>query len=95
MSKNQTLQQLDVAFSRDQEHKIYVQDKLKSQAEQLWQWLQQGAHIYLCGDASRMAKDVEATLISIIAEQGKLDNQAASDYLTTLKRDNRYQKDVY
>ena len=93
--KNQTLQQLDVAFSRDQEHKIYVQDKLKSQAEQLWQWLQQGAHIYLCGDASRMAKDVEATLISIIAEQGKLDNQAASDYLTTLKRDNRYQKDVY
>ena len=93
--KSQTLQELDVAFSRDQEHKIYVQDKLQSKAEQVWQWLQQGAHIYLCGDASRMAKDVESTLISIIGKQGKLDNQAASDYLTTLKRDNRYQKDVY
>jgi sulfite reductase (NADPH) flavoprotein alpha-component len=89
------LKQIDVAFSRDQTAKIYVQDKLKDHAAKIWQWLEQGAHIYICGNAKHMAKDVEQTLNSIIIEHGQLPQLAAKDYLKTLKRNNRYQKDVY
>ncbi|MBP6562821.1 MAG: NADPH-dependent assimilatory sulfite reductase flavoprotein subunit, partial [Neisseriaceae bacterium] len=62
---------------------------------QLWQWLQHGAHVYVCGDATRMARDVEATLLAIIAEQGQLDADAADDYLNDLRESGRYQRDVY
>ena len=72
------LTRLDLAFSRDQEHKIYVQDKMFEQAPQFWSWLQDGACIYVCGDATRMAKDVDAVLHAIVEKQGGLNREAAS-----------------
>ncbi len=89
------LNHIDVAFSRDQAHKIYVQHKLKQKSKEVWQWLQNGASLYLCGDATRMAKDVESSLIEIIAEQQAVSVEQASKYLKTLKREHRFQKDVY
>ncbi|MEZ5470297.1 MAG: assimilatory sulfite reductase (NADPH) flavoprotein subunit [Marinicella sp.] len=89
------LNKMDVAFSRDQEHKVYVQHRLEQQAKEVWQWLQRGAHIYLCGDKNRMAKDVESTLLNIIQQHGELSAEQATDYLKDLKRAKRYQKDVY
>ncbi len=93
--KSDQLQHIDLAFSRDQSHKVYVQDKLQQQAERLWQWLEGGASLYVCGDMTHMAKDVENTLIKIIETHGKLSTEQAADYLKTLKRARRYQKDVY
>ncbi len=95
LKKTGVLNQISVAFSRDQSHKIYVQDKLKEKAVEIWDWIEKKAHIYLCGDANNMAKDVEQTLITIISEQGQLTPDEAKAYLKTLKRNNRYQKDVY
>ncbi len=95
MKKSGLLDQISVAFSRDQTHKIYVQDRLKDQAKQIWEWLEKGAHIYVCGDAKYMAKDVERTLIEIIEVHGKLSTDDAKNHLKTLKQNNRYQKDVY
>ena len=91
------LHHLDLAFSRDQEHKIYVQHRLRERAKELWQWLQQGAYFYVCGDAKRMAKDVHETLIAIAAEQGNLSPEAAADYVnvTLMKTEKRYLRDVY
>lgn len=89
------LSQLDVAFSRDQEQKIYVQDKLKQQGAAIYDALQQGAYVYVCGDASRMAKDVHQALIEIIEQHGALTNEQATDYLDELRQQHRYQKDVY
>lgn len=93
--KDGVLNQLDLAFSRDQSEKIYVQDRLKEHALQVWQWLESGAHLYVCGDKDHMAKDVETTLIEIIKVHGELSSETAIDYLKTLKRNSRYQKDVY
>lgn len=89
------LTQLDVAFSRDQSTKVYVQDRLLAHGAQLFEWLQTGAHLYVCGDANRMAKDVHQALLTIIAEHGKLTTEQASAYLQQLRTDRRYQKDVY
>jgi sulfite reductase (NADPH) flavoprotein alpha-component len=89
------LKHIDVAFSRDQAEKIYVQHKLKAQAEKIWQWLQAGAYLYVCGDANQMAKDVEQTLIEIIAEQGQMSVDDAKNHIKQLKRTQQYQKDVY
>jgi len=89
------LNRLDLAFSRDQEHKIYVQHKMLENADALWEWLAGGAYFYVCGDAKRMAKDVEAALLQIAQEQGGMDADAAKDWLKQLKRDKRYQRDVY
>ena len=93
--KSGLLTKLDVAFSRDQAEKVYVQHRLQENAQEVYRWLQDGAHIYVCGDMSRMAKDVEATLLNIIAEQGKFTTEQASDYLKDLRSAKRYQKDVY
>ncbi len=93
--KSGLLTRIDLAFSRDQAEKIYVQDRLRQHASEVFAWLERGAHLYVCGDMSRMAKDVEAALIEIIAEQGKLDNTQAQDYLKDLRNAKRYQKDVY
>jgi sulfite reductase (NADPH) flavoprotein alpha-component len=90
-----TLQRLDTAFSRDQAQKIYVQDRMAEHAADLWRWLQDGAHFYVCGDASRMAKDVDATLRRIAASQGGLDEAQARDWIAALARQGRYQRDVY
>jgi len=93
--KEGLLTRIDLAWSRDQAQKIYVQDKVRQQGAELWQWLQQGAHIYVCGDAGRMAKDVEKALLEVIAQHGGLDADAADEYLTELREARRYQRDVY
>ena len=95
MQTRGVLTRLDTAFSRDQAQKIYVQDRMREHAAMVWDWLQRGAHLYVCGDARRMAKDVDQTLHQIIAEQGGLDPVATTDYVKALKRDKRYQRDVY
>ena len=93
--KSGLLTQLDVAFSRDQQKKIYVQDRLRQNAEQVWQWLEQGACFYVCGDMSRMAKEVELVLLQVIEQQGNKTQDQAKDYLKQMKQQARYQRDVY
>lgn len=91
------LHRLDLAFSRDQSEKIYVQQRMKENAQELWAWLQNGAYFYVCGDAHRMAKDVHQALIDIAREQGGLSSEAAADYVnvTLMKTEKRYLRDVY
>jgi sulfite reductase (NADPH) flavoprotein alpha-component len=89
------LTRLDTAFSRDQEHKVYVQDRMLEQSAELWRWLQEGASLYVCGDALRMAKDVDTTLRAIVERQGSLNHEAAQDYVQRLKDEHRYHRDVY
>lgn len=89
------LTHLNVAFSRDQAHKIYVQDKLRKHAVELYKWIQDGAHIYICGDGQRMAKDVHAALLEIVSEQAGLDPDGAEVLLDDLRASGRYQRDVY
>ncbi|MDI1318846.1 MAG: sulfite reductase subunit alpha [bacterium] len=86
---------VDLAFSRDQQKKIYVQDRMREAAAELWAWFKGGAVFYVCGDAHRMAKDVDAALLEIIAQQGGMDPAAAADYVKQMKKDKRYQRDVY
>jgi sulfite reductase (NADPH) flavoprotein alpha-component len=90
-----TLTRLDTAFSRDQRAKIYVQDRMREHGQLLWSWLQDGAHIYVCGDASRMAKDVEAALREIAIVHGGLEEADAAAYVKQLAADKRYLRDVY
>ena len=89
------LTRLDTAFSRDQAHKIYVQDKMLEQAPLLWNWLQEGASIYVCGDATHMAKDVHHTLLTIVEQQGQMTKEAAAQFVQTLKDQHHYHRDVY
>ena len=93
--KQGTLSRLDTAFSRDQTEKLYVQHRMLEQAPQLWKWLQDGAYLYVCGDASRMAKDVDAALRTISVNTGGLSEDAATAYITSLRDEKRYQRDVY
>lgn len=93
--KQGVLTKLDVAFSRDRAEKVYVQHKLLQHAQDVWQWLEQGAHLYICGDGNRMAKDVHQALLTIIQQQGGKDEAAAQQYLDQLRIAKRYQKDVY
>jgi sulfite reductase (NADPH) flavoprotein alpha-component len=89
------LTRMDVAFSRDQAQKVYVQDRLRERGDELYAWLQSGAHLYVCGDATAMAADVHAALRDIVATEGGLDAEAAEDYLRELARGRRYQRDIY
>ncbi len=89
------LSRLDVAFSRDQAEKIYVQHRMLEAAGELWSWLEQGAYFYVCGDASRMARDVDAALHSVCEQAGGLAPEAAAAYVARLKEEKRYQRDVY
>ena len=89
------LTRMDVAFSRDQPEKVYVQHRLWERRAELWAWLQEGAVLYLCGDATRMAKDVEATLRRIAQDQGAMDAGRAAAWLDDLTRQRRFRKDVY
>jgi sulfite reductase (NADPH) flavoprotein alpha-component len=89
------LTRLDLAFSRDQEEKVYVQDRMLAQARDLFAWLEEGAHLYVCGDAQRMAKDVDAVLHRIVAQEGSLGEDKAREYVEKLKREKRYARDVY
>jgi len=89
------LTRIDTAFSRDQLVKVYVQDRMRENAAELWQWLQGGGYFFVCGDAKRMAKDVDLALHDIIAAQGGMTAAAEVDYVMQLKKDTRYQRDVY
>lgn len=93
--KEGLLSRIDLAWSRDQKEKIYVQDKLREQGAELWRWINDGAHIYVCGDARRMAADVEKALLEVIAEFGAMDIEAADEFLSELRVERRYQRDVY
>ncbi len=93
--KSGALTRLDAAFSRDQPEKVYVQHRMRERAKDLYAWLEEGAHFYVCGDASRMAADVHETLISIIEEQAGINREAAEQYVENLKKTKRYQRDVY
>jgi sulfite reductase (NADPH) flavoprotein alpha-component len=89
------LARLDTAFSRDQAGKVYVQDRMREHAAELWAWIQAGAHFYVCGDAKRMAKDVDAALHALIASEGGMSPEAAVEYVRRMKKESRYQRDVY
>jgi sulfite reductase (NADPH) flavoprotein alpha-component len=93
--KDGLLTNIDLAWSRDQDHKIYVQDKLREKGAELWSWIKEGAHIYVCGDANRMAKDVEQALLEVVAEFGGMDTETADEFLSELRVERRYQRDVY
>ena len=90
-----TLTTLSTAWSRDAAQKVYVQDRMREAGADLWRWLQEGAHFYICGDAKRMAKDVETALGAIAIEHGGMDEAGAKAYIAKLKADGRYQADVY
>ena len=90
-----SLHRLDTAFSRDQEHKIYVQDRMRESAAELWRWIQGGAYFYVCGDAKRMAKDVDVALHEVIAGQGAMPHSQAIEYVKVMKKEKRYQRDIY
>jgi len=89
------LDRLSLAWSRDGSEKIYVQDRMRETGAELWAWLQEGAHVYVCGDAKRMAKDVERALVDIAAEQGRMATDDAIAFVAGLKKAGRYQADVY
>lgn len=89
------LTELDLAFSRDQKEKMYVQHRMLEKGAALWAWLEEGAHFYVCGDASRMAKDVDAALHAIVQQHGGRDEEAAKSYVAELKKAKRYARDVY
>ncbi|HEY7053381.1 MAG TPA: bifunctional nitrate reductase/sulfite reductase flavoprotein subunit alpha [Mycobacterium sp.] len=89
------LTRLDLAFSRDQRERLYVQHRMHEHGAELWRWINDGAHLYVCGDASRMAKDVDAALTQILATHGKLDDEAAAGFKEVLIAENRYLRDVY
>jgi sulfite reductase (NADPH) flavoprotein alpha-component len=91
------LHRLDLAFSRDQEFKVYVQHRMKECARDLWDWLQKGAYLYVCGDAKRMAKDVHQTIIDIARTQGSLSSEAADEYVNEalMRTEKRYLRDIY
>lgn len=93
--KDETLAKLDLAFSRDTEEKIYVQHRIAQQSELFYQWLQDGAAIYVCGDEKHMAKDVHDTIRSVIEQEGDMSEADAEAYLTQMKQEKRYQRDVY
>lgn len=95
MVREGVLTRFDCAWSRDQMEKVYVQHKMMQNAEELCRWLDEGAHFYVCGDAKRMAKDVDATLRKIVQEQGGRSLEEANDYVETLKAAKRYKRDVY
>jgi sulfite reductase (NADPH) flavoprotein alpha-component len=89
------LARLSLAFSRDTAEKIYVQHRMLEQGADLWAWLEGGAHLYVCGDASRMARDVDAALLRIVADHGGMDHERAGDYVSAMQKEKRYVRDVY
>jgi sulfite reductase (NADPH) flavoprotein alpha-component len=95
MLADKTLTRLSTAWSRDGVAKVYVQDRMREAGPELWSWLKDGAHFYVCGDAQRMAKDVEAALVEICAKAGQMSEAAARDFIAELKAAGRYQADVY
>jgi sulfite reductase (NADPH) flavoprotein alpha-component len=93
--KRNSLHRLDVAFSRDQDQKIYVQHRIREAGKDLFSWLSNGAYLYVCGDASAMAPDVNAALLDVVREQGGMDADDAQAWVADLTADGRYLRDVY
>jgi len=93
--KEGVLSRMDVAFSRDTAQKVYVQHRMLEKSKELYQWLQDGAHVYVCGDEKRMAYDVHAALVTILQQEGGLDSEEAVEYLKRMQQEKRYQRDVY
>lgn len=95
LQKDGVLTKLHTAFSRDQSYKVYVQHRLLENAKEVYAWLQEGAHFYVCGDAARMAKDVDVALHQIIEKEGGLSPESAAAYIEVLRKEKRYKRDVY
>jgi len=95
MQRDGLLTHLSLAFSRDQAQKIYVQDRINEQGAELWRWLQEGAQVYICGDASRMARDVDLALRQVAQHHGGLSSESAADYWRQMSEQKRYLRDVY
>jgi sulfite reductase (NADPH) flavoprotein alpha-component len=93
--ENGVLTKMDVAFSRDTAEKVYVQHRMIEHSQELFEWLQEGAHLYICGDEKHMAHDVHNTLLSIIEKEGGLSREKAEEYLAEMQQQKRYQRDVY
>ena len=89
------LNRLELAFSRDQAEKVYVQTRMLEHGKELFAWLEEGGHFYVCGDATRMAKDVDKALHEVVGVHGGMDDDAATEYVNSLKREKRYVRDVY
>mgnify|MGYP006206449525 CR=1 FL=1 len=89
------LTKLDTAFSRDQERKIYVQDRIREKASEFNRWLEEGANIYICGQKNPMSQDVEQAIVSVIAQERNISVEAAKEVLEALENQGKYQKDVY
>jgi sulfite reductase (NADPH) flavoprotein alpha-component len=95
MQRDGVLTRFDTAFSRDQAYKIYVQQRLLEHSKEVYAWLQEGAHFFVCGDEARMAKDVDAALHQIVEQEGAMSPEAAAGYVEALKKEKRYKRDVY
>lgn len=93
--KDGRLTRMDVAFSRDRTDKVYIQHQMKAQSRDIFAWLEEGAHVYVCGDAANLAPDVHEALINIVAREAHTGREAAEDYIRSLQADHRYQRDVY
>jgi len=93
--KQQKLHRLDLAFSRDQSEKVYVQHAIRRAGRELYAWIENGAHVYVCGDATRMAKDVDAALAELFVTHGGLDRDDAAAALARMAQERRYARDVY
>ena len=95
MQESGLLTKLDLAFSRDQDRKIYVQDKMIESGKEMFEWLERGGYFFICGDAYRMAKDVDAALHQVIQKHGNMSEDDAVNYVNKLKKEKRYVRDVY
>jgi len=95
MKSAKLLTRLTLVWSRDSDQKIYVQDRMREVGRDLWSWLAEGAHVYVCGDAKRMAKDVERALVDVVAQHGVRSKDEAIGFVAGLKKTSRYQTDVY
>ena len=93
--ENGLLHRIDLAWSRDQDYKIYVQDRIRENAAEIWSWLSGGACFYVCGDAKRMAKDVDSALRDIMVQEGKMTEEEAAKSLKLMRREKRYLRDIY
>lgn len=93
--ENGVMQRLDTAFSRDQQKKIYVQDRIREQSALLWEWLERGAYFYVCGDSKRMAPDVESAVIEAVATHSGKGMEYGAAYVAEMIKQKRYMRDVY
>jgi sulfite reductase (NADPH) flavoprotein alpha-component len=95
MVRDGHLTRLETAFSRDQAEKVYVQHRMTQHSRLFWEWLQEGAHVYVCGDAAQMGRDVHATIHEIVTKEGALSADRAQEYVAALKEQHRYHRDLY